>query len=193
MPNRVKLLAKWAVGPFFCCGRVRFVATLFVERGLSASTRQGKLQDMLEPVVTALGYSLWGLEVISSGRHSTLRIYIDSEDGILVDDCEKVSRQVSSVLDVEDPIQGEYTLEVSSPGMDRPLYTLEQFAQYAGHEINVRLRAPYEGRRRYKGRLVGVEGDEVVMQVDDHQFLFPVETIDKANVVPHFGSDETRG
>ena len=148
---------------------------------------------MLEPVVAALGYSLWGLEVIASGRHSTLRIYIDSDDGILVDDCEKVSRQVSSVLDVEDPIQGEYTLEVSSPGMDRPLYALEQFACYVGHEINVRLRVPYEGRRRYKGRLVGVEGDEVVMQVDDHQFLFPVETIDKANVVPHFGSDETRG
>jgi len=158
-----------------------------VETSLSVGTRQGKLLQLLEPVVTALGYDLWGFEYLSSGRHSTLRVYIERPEGILVEDCERVSRQISSVMDVEDPIQGEYTLEVSSPGMDRPLYTADQYARFAGEEINVRLKVPYEGRRKYKGRLVGVEGDEVVMAVENHEYLFPIDTIDKANVVPHFG------
>src|SRR5690606_22208616 len=136
-----------------------------VETDLSVGTRQGKLLNILQPVVTALGYELWGIEFIGTGKHSTLRIYIDKPEGILVEDCERVSRQASSVLDVEDPIQGEYTLEVSSPGMDRPLYNLDQYTLYLGEEVSVRLRIPYEGRRKYKGRLVGVEGDEIVMQV----------------------------
>lgn len=158
-----------------------------VEKGLSVGTRQGKLLDILQPVVEAMGCELWGIELLTGGRHSTLRIYIDKPEGILVEDCERVSRQASAVLDVEDPIQGEYTLEVSSPGMDRPLYSLAQFGRYLGEEVSIRLRLPYEGRRKFKGRLVAVEGDEVVIEVDDHQYLFPIETIDKANVVPHFG------
>lgn len=160
---------------------------------MGVSTREEKLQALLAPVADALGCELWGLEFISAGRHNTLRLYIDKPEGVVLEDCERVSRQVSSVLDVEDPIQSEYTLEVSSPGMDRPLYTLEQFSRFAGEEISVRLRVPYEGRRKYKGRLKGVEGDEIVMIVEDHEYLFPIESIDKANVVPRFGRDETRG
>ena len=148
------------------------------------SSKLEQLQALLAPVVEALGYQCWGIEFISQGRHSLLRVYIDHANGILVDDCEKVSRQLSGVLDVEDPISGEYTLEVSSPGMDRPLFTLEQFAAHVGEQVKIRLRSPYEGRRNFQGVLRGVEGQDVVVQVDDHEYLLPVESVDKANIIP---------
>ena len=129
---------------------------------------------------------LWGLELQSGGKRKLLRIYIDSEDGIGVEDCERVSRQSSSILDVEDAINGEYVLEVSSPGMDRPLYELAQYEKYKGEDISLRLRFPYDGRRNFKGRLVGIDGDEIVLVVADTEYLFPIEGIDKANVVPRF-------
>lgn len=115
-----------------------------------------------------------------------LRVYIDRPEGILIDDCEAVSRQVSGILDVEDPISGEYTLEVSSPGMDRPLFTLEQFAKHAGEQVKIRLRSPHEGRRNYQGILRGVEEQDVVVLVDDHEYLLPIDSIDKANIIPRF-------
>ncbi|EKJ6824666.1 ribosome maturation factor RimP [Pseudomonas aeruginosa] len=145
-----------------------------------------QLQALLAPVVEALGYECWGVEFISQGRHSVLRVYIDRPEGILIDDCEAVSRQVSGILDVEDPISGEYTLEVSSPGMDRPLFTLEQFAKHAGEQVKIRLRSPYEGRRNYQGILRGVEEQDVVVLVDDHEYLLPIDSIDKANIIPRF-------
>jgi ribosome maturation factor RimP len=150
------------------------------------SAKLKQLQALLEPGVNALGFELWGIEYVSQGRNSTLRIYIDSENGIDVDDCAKVSHQVSGVLDVEDPITGHYTLEVSSPGMDRPLFTLEQFAAYAGSQVQVRLRIAFEGRRKFKGLLNGVEGDDVLVVVDNEEYLLPIEYIDKANVIPQF-------
>ena len=132
---------------------------LFIRRvrGGPVSSKLEQLQAMLAPVVEALGYECWGLEFMSQGRHSLLRIYIDHADGILVEDCEKVSRQISGVLDVEDPISTEYTLEVSSPGMDRPLFTLAQFARHVGELVKIKLRSPYEGRRNFQGLLRGVE------------------------------------
>ena len=145
------------------------------------SSKLEQLQALLAPVVEALGY-----EFISQGRHSVLRVYIDRPEGILIDDCEAVSRQVSGILDVEDPISGEYTLEVSSPGMDRPLFTLEQFAKHAGEQVKIRLRSPYEGRRNYQGILRGVEEQDVVVLVDDHEYLLPIDSIDKANIIPRF-------
>ena len=150
------------------------------------SSKLEQLQALLAPVVEALGYQCWGVEFISQGRHSLLRVYIDHADGILIDDCKKVSRQVSGVLDVEDPIPGEYTLEVSSPGMDRPLFTLEQFAAHVGAQVKIRLRSPYEGRRNFQGVLRGVEEQDVVVQVDNHEYLLPIESIDKANIIPSF-------
>ena len=146
-----------------------------------------ELKQLLGPVVEALGCELWGLELQTGGRTKLLRIYIDrAEDGIGVDDCERVSRQASAVLDVEEAINGEYILEVSSPGMDRPLYELNQYEQYIGEDISLRLRFPYEGRRNFKGRLTGIDDDEIVLVVTDHEFLFPVEGIEKANVIPRF-------
>lgn len=150
------------------------------------ATKSEQLNALIEPVVTGLGYQLWGIDFASQGRHSVLRIFIDAEAGISVDDCAAVSRQVSGVMDVEDPISTEYTLEVSSPGMDRPLFTLEQFAQYVGHQVQVRLRSPYEGRRKFSGLLKGVEDEDVVIEVDQHEYLLPIDSIDKANVVPRF-------
>ncbi|WP_371230933.1 ribosome maturation factor RimP [Pseudomonas sp. QE6] len=150
------------------------------------SSKLEQLQALLAPVVEALGYECWGLEFISQGRHSLLRVYIDRPEGILIDDCEIVSRQVSGVLDVEDPISGEYTLEVSSPGMDRPLFTLDQFARYVGEQVKIKLRTPFERRRNFQGILRGVEEQDVVVLVDDHEYLLPVDSIDKANIIPRF-------
>ena len=146
------------------------------------ATKDQQITDMLRTTVEALGYDLWGIEYLSQGRHSVLRVYIDAENGIAVEDCAKVSEQVGSVLDVEDPITGEYTLEVSSPGMDRVLFTLAQYENYVGETLDLRLRSPYEGRRKYKGTLKGIEGEDVVVQVDDHEFLLPHGTIERARV-----------
>ncbi|HEX5844093.1 MAG TPA: ribosome maturation factor RimP [Pseudomonas sp.] len=151
------------------------------------SSKLEQLQALVAPVVEALGYQCWGVEFLSQGRHSLLRIYIDKQpDGVLIEDCEIVSRQISGVLDVEDPITSEYTLEVSSPGMDRPLFTLEQFASHAGEQVKIKLRSPFEGRRNFQGLLRGVEEQDVVVQVDDHEFLLPIDMIDKANIIPRF-------
>ena len=150
------------------------------------SSKLEQLQAMLAPVVESLGYECWGVEFISQGRHSLLRVYIDHANGILVDDCEAVSRQVSAVLDVEDPISSEYTLEVSSPGMARPLFTLEQFAKHVGEQVKIKLRSPFDGRRNFQGLLRGVEDQDVVVLVDDHEFLLPIDLIDKANIIPRF-------
>ena len=152
---------------------------------MSAKLKQ--LEDILRPVVEGLGYEFWGIEFRSHGHHSKLRVFIDdAENGIAIDDCEKVSRQVSGVMDVEDPIQTEYTLEVSSPGMDRPLFRLEQYAAFIGHKVQIKLRMAFEGRRKFLGLIKGVEGDDVVVVVDDHEYLLPFDSIEKANIVPVF-------
>ena len=150
------------------------------------SARQQLLSELITPVVEALGCDLWGIEYLSQGRHTLVRIYIDKEDGIGVEDCEKVSRQVSSLFDVEDPVAGQYTLEVSSPGMDRPLYTVEQYQRFVGEQVAIKLSRAFEGRKKFSGQLVAVENDELVVQVDDEQYILPVELIDKANIVPQF-------
>ncbi len=144
------------------------------------------LADLVAPVAIALGYELWGIEYLSHGKQSVVRIYIENPDGVDIDDCAKLSRQVSSIFDVEDPIAGEYTLEVSSPGMDRPLFTLEQFGRYIGEQVKVRLRSPFEGRRNFSGQMTAVEGDDIVVAADEHEYLLPFDLIDKANVVPRF-------
>lgn len=148
--------------------------------------KEQQIEALIAPGVAALGYELWGVEYQTHGRQALLRVYIDSPDGISVEDCATVSRQISALLDVEDPISGEYLLEVSSPGMDRPLYTLDHFARFAGELIKLRLRAPVEGRRNFSGLLKGVEEDDVVVEVDAHEYLLPFDLIERANVVPRF-------
>jgi len=142
------------------------------------------LEELLKPTVEAMGFGLWGIEYNSQGRHSVLRIFIERDSGINADDCAAVSTQVSGVLDVEDPISGEYTLEVSSPGMDRRLFRLEQYEAYTGEIVDIHLRSPFDGRRKFKGILKGVEGADVVIQIDDDEFLLPHDGIDKARIEP---------
>lgn len=144
------------------------------------------LQELFEPIVQALGCELWGIEYTGQGKYSVLRVYIEKEAGVDVEDCARVSRQISGILDVEDPISGEYTLEVSSPGMDRPLFTLEQYAAHVGAEIKLQLRVKFENRRNFKGVVTAVENDEVVLTEGDEQITLPFELIEKANVVSHF-------
>ena len=156
----------------------------FYLRGVNVASKEQQLNDLLKPVVEALGFDLWGLEYISQGKNSVLRVYIDKEEGISVDDCALVSRQISGVMDVEDPITSEYNLEVSSPGLDCPIFTIEQFKQFIGGLVEVKLRYAYEGRRKFKGQLVGVENEEdIVVHVDSHEYLLPIDAIDKANLI----------
>jgi ribosome maturation factor RimP len=149
-------------------------------------SRQAEIEHLLSPVIQALDCELWGIELSTRGRNSLLRIYIDREEGVSIEDCEAVSRRVGRLLDVEEPITGNYTLEVSSPGMDRILFRIEHYAQYVGETVDVRLVRPFEGRRRLTGILAGVEGDEVRVQVDEEEFLLPLEWIQRARIVPRF-------
>jgi len=136
--------------------------------------------------VEPLGYELLGVEYLAQGRHSVLRIYIDSPDGINLDDCERASRQVSAVLDVDDPLKGQYTLEMSSPGLDRPLFTAEHFTRFIGHEVKLRLHSPLEGQRRFKALIKGVEGDVIHLTSSetDEDWQIPLDNIEKANLLP---------
>lgn len=126
------------------------------------SKRIDALQEMLQPSVEALGFDLWGIDFKSQGKHSVLRIYIESEAGITVDNCAAVSHQVSGILDVEDPISGEYTLEVSSPGADRPLFSVDQYQQYIGEQVSLRLLTPMNKQRKFKGSIKEVLNAEDV-------------------------------
>lgn len=139
---------------------------------------------MLAPVVEKLGYDLLGIEQNSSGRNTLLRLYIDNEDGIGLDDCERVSDQVTGLLDVHDPIRGSYTLEVSSPGLDRPFFTLDQIRRYCGRTISLVLRQKLQGRRKFTGRILSVEANEIVINVDGMDLNVAAENIDKARLVP---------
>lgn len=143
-----------------------------------------QIADMLRPTVEAMGFELWGVEYLPQGRHSVVRVYIDAPGGVTIDDCAAVSDQVGGVLDVEEPVSGEYALEVSSPGLDRPLFRPEQYRGYVGETVEVRLRSPHEGRRRFTGILKGLEGEDVVIQVDDHEYLLPHGAIERARIQP---------
>ena len=150
------------------------------------ATKHAALHALIEPVVAAMGFELWGIDHLSQGKNSRLVIYIERESGVSVEDCADISRQVSAVMDVEDPIAGEYRLEVSSPGMARPLYSLDQFARFQGHHVALKLRTAFDGRRKYQGLLVGVEGDEILLQLNGEEYCFPIESIDSAHIVPQF-------
>jgi ribosome maturation factor RimP len=150
------------------------------------STIDNRLTEMLEPAVEAAGFELVGIEYIRAGKHSTLRIYIDHENGIDVDDCVEVSRQCSAVLDVEDPITNEYNLEVSSPGLDRPLFKAQHYQARIGEIISLKLVMPSNGRRNFKGEIVGVEGEMITVKVDGQEFTLALANIKNANIIPQF-------
>ena len=144
------------------------------------------LLELIEPVVEGLGYECVGVEYNSHPKHGFLRIYIDAEQGVGMEDCTKVSHQVSGVLDVEDPIAGEYNLEVSSPGMDRPLFKLTQFEQFIGHTVQVNLFKPVGGRRKITGLIEKVEDSNVYLQQDGQVYKVPFQAMSKAQLEPDY-------
>jgi ribosome maturation factor RimP len=143
-----------------------------------------ELARLLEPTIGRLGYELSDLEVKLGGRGGVVRLFIDKSDGISLDDCEKVSLAVSALLDVEDPLPGEYNLEVSSPGLDRKLTKVEHFQRFAGETVKVQMRFPIEGRKRFRGTLVSSNDENIVVEVDGEPHSLPIATIDTARLVP---------
>jgi ribosome maturation factor RimP len=142
-----------------------------------------QLMQLLEPVVTELGYELWELEYTSQGG-GLLRLYIDSAEGISVEDCERVSRAVSAAMDVADPIASQYTLEVSSPGLDRVLRTREHFERFKGELVRVELKRLIGGRKRFFGALTNVSDSEITLDVDDSPVVLRLDDIHKARLEP---------
>ena len=142
-----------------------------------------KLEDLLGPTIESMGFELWAVEYVPAGRHSTLRVYADKEGGITVDDCADISYQISSVLDVEDPIQGAYHLEVSSPGLDRVLNKPSHFQRYVGKGVRVRTAVAVLGRKRINGTITQANDEGIVVEVDGESFEIPYDLIEKANLV----------
>lgn len=150
------------------------------------ATLEQNLQEMLQGAVEDLGCELWGIECQRAGRFMTVRLFIDKEGGVTIDDCSDVSRQVSAILDVEDPIADKYNLEVSSPGLDRPLFTLAHYERFVGRDVVVHLRIPMFDRRKWQGKLESVKGDLITLIVDNEPRQFAFGNIQKANLVPVF-------
>lgn len=143
------------------------------------------LYERLDTLIRSMGYELLGCELLPQGRRMLLRLYLDSQRGVTVDDCSLVSRQVSALLDVEDPIQGGYTLEVSSPGINRPLFVLDQYHKYLGKSVKIKLLLPINQRRQYKGILQRIEGEDIYLLVEEtgQEVKLPFSAIEKANVI----------
>ncbi len=152
---------------------------------MGLSTLEQKLTEIISAPVEALGFELVGLEFIRA-RVSTLRVYIDSEEGITVDNCADVSHQVSAVLDVEDPIPGLYNLEISSPGLERPLFKAEHYQRFIGEAVSLVLRMAMQNRRKWQGIIKAVDGEMITVTVDGKDEVFALSNIQKANLVPHF-------
>jgi ribosome maturation factor RimP len=143
-----------------------------------------EIKKLIEPSVEQLGYELTDLEVRLSGKGGLLRLTIDKPDGIDLDDCQKVSHAVSALLDVEDPVAGNYNLEVSSPGLDRKLTKVEHFQRFEGETLKVTMRFPIEGRRRFRGILVSSDDENIVVEVDGESHSLPLVMLDTARLVP---------
>lgn len=147
-----------------------------------------KIIELAKSSIEPMGYELVGVQLMQRPEHgATLRIYIDQSKGITVDDCAAVSRQFSAVLDVADPLQGHYELEVSSPGLDRPLFSLAHFEQFLGAEVTVRLGQKLHDRRKFVGQIAGIEDTDVLLACEnDELFRLPFELIDSARLIPVF-------
>jgi len=148
-----------------------------------------KVFSTINPIVIDMGYELLGIEYVASGKHSVLRLYIDCEEGIGVDDCEIVSRQVSSIMDVEDPINGQYNLEVSSPGIERPLFVIAHYQRFLGHDIRLKTYRPIDGKRNFFIGCIGSVSEtnntiELVTELGP--VSFDIDLIEKANLIAHF-------
>ena len=147
---------------------------------------EGRLRGLFEPVIESLGYEYWGLELLNQGRSLKIRLYIEAGAGIGIDDCALVSGHISDLLDFEDGFATDYLLEVSSPGMDRLLFSEIHYNRYLGELVEVKLIRPFDGQRNFEGLLKGTEDGCVVVEVKDEEYLFPIGDIDKIRIVPVF-------
>ena len=150
------------------------------------NNKELQIEELITPTVEALDAQVWGVEDLRQGKNSVLRIYVEREDGVSVDLCADVSRHVSDLLDVEEILPEAYTLEVSSPGMDRLLFKSAHYVSHIGERVDVRLNYPFEGRKKIIGLLAGLEDNSVVVQVDGDEYLLPLENVHKARIVPVF-------
>ncbi len=146
--------------------------------------QHSELIKLLEPVITALGYEMLGIEYFKQKDGSLLRLYIDSDAGITLDDCTRVNHQVIGVLDVHDPIKERYHLEISSPGLDRPLFTLKQFQRFLGQQVKIKLREKIDERRKLTGVIKAIEETAVLVSEEGIDYLIPADVIDSAHLVP---------
>lgn len=145
-----------------------------------------RVSAIAEETVRGMGFELWGVEFRQVGRRTCLTVYIDTENGVSVDECADVSRQLSSVLDVEDPIAGAYDLEISSPGMDRILFNLEQVKRYEGCKISLELHEAVNGAKKLKADLMSVADSILTLQIDGETAEVPYANVRKARLVPDF-------
>ncbi len=145
-----------------------------------------KLNELIQPLVEDLGYEFVGLEYNSNPKHSFLRIYIDKEEGIAIEDCELVSRETAALLDVKDPIRSQYNLEVSSPGLDRPLFTPSHYREFIGEKAQVSLFAPLDGRRKFSGPIVSADETAVTIDQDGSEVALNFDNIVKAKLIPDY-------
>lgn len=158
------------------------------------SDKSTQISELLSPTVQALGLELLGIEYLPAPGGATVRLYIDVQEAerdtrhVNIEDCEAVSREVSAQLDVEDPITGNYTLEVSSPGVDRPLFTLAHFVRHVGESVKAVLKLPQEGRRRLLAKIIRVDGQDILFDADGHDLLVAFDNIDKARLVPDWAA-----
>jgi ribosome maturation factor RimP len=145
-----------------------------------------KLNELIEPLVEDLGYEFVGLEYNSNPKHAVLRIYIDREDGVGIEDCETVSRETAALLDVKDPIRSHYNLEVSSPGLDRPLFVSAHYREFIGETVQINLFAPLDGRRKFSGPILGADENVVRIEQDGSEVMLNLDNIVKAKLVPDY-------
>ena len=145
-----------------------------------------KLNELLQPLVEDLGYEFIGLEYNPNPKHSMLRIYIDHENGVGIQDCETVSRETAALLDVKDPIKSRYNLEVSSPGLDRPLFTPAHFSEFTGSEVQINLFAPQDGRRKFSGPILSAGESSVNIEQDGSEVTLDYDNIAKAKLIPDY-------
>jgi len=145
-----------------------------------------KLNELLQPLVEDLGYEFIGLEYNPNPKHSVLRIYIDHENGVGIQDCETVSRETAALLDVKDPIRSRYNLEVSSPGLDRPLFTPAHYSEFTGYEVQINMYAPQDGRRKFTGPILSAGESSVNIEQDGSEVTLQYDNIAKAKLIPDY-------
>ena len=172
-----------ALHPFIRMGRW----PIFFCRNVPSAMKEQRIIELLTPAIAALDLECLGIEYAPHASNSLLRVYIEAPGrAVTVDDCERASREIAAVLDVEDPIQSRYTLEVSSPGLDRPLFNAEQFARHIGEVAKIALALPQDGRRRVQGRIEAVDGEQITLDVDGNPVMVDFGNVAKARLVPDF-------